>query len=169
MTAILDDLKAVLDADAERRAAMTAAAKSAPDPTGIDPAGHPARVRLMGGWPREAWPVFSGISRMLTPYGYALSPLHPLPSGRALEPVRALQTELYRPETTSDAPFAPLVFALDERAGSLRVFIQQFGGRPAPDFPERHVSVHDPVDTAWLDGVLREYVRCMLRPRPEAV
>ena len=168
MAAILADLKTVLDVDAERRAVIAAEAKAAPDPAGIDPEGHPARVRLMGGWPREAWPVFSGVNQVLTPYGYTLSPLHPLPSGRALEAVRALQTELYRPESTADAPFAPLVFALDERAGSVRVFIQQFGGRPAPDFPERHISVHDSVDTAWLDGVLREYVRCMLRPRPEA-
>jgi len=55
--------------------------------------------------------------------------------------------------------------ALNEHAGSVRVFVQQFGGRSAPDFSERHVSVLDPVDVTWLGAVLHEYVTCMLRSR----
>ena len=82
----------------------------------------------------------------------------------------ALQTELHRPEELSgDAPFAPLLFALEERANTVLLFIQQLSGRPAPDFRQRHVSLHDAVDNIWLEATLSEYVSCMLRSRNSKV
>lgn len=164
MAAGNDDLMAMLDIDAGRLAAT--AEKDAPGTASLGVVGHPLQVRLMSGWPREAKPAFSRLNQVLVPYGYALSPLHPTRPGRTPDAARALQTELHRPEEPSgDAPFAPLLLALDERAGSVRLFVQQFGGRSAPDFSERYVNVLDPVDVTWLEAALREYVTCMLRSR----
>ena len=165
MTAENDDLIAMLDIDAGRLAAAIAE-KDALGAASLSVVGHPLQVRLMNGWPREAKPAFDKLNQILAPYGYALSPPHPTRPGRTPEAARALQTELHRPEKLSDdAPFAPLLLALDERAGSVRLFVQQFGGRSAPDFSERHVSVLDPVNVAWLESALHEYVTCMLRSR----
>ena len=170
MAAGNDDVTAMLEIDARRLAAAAAEAKAVPDNARLDPARHPLQLRLMGGWPREARPAFTRLNQILAPYGYALSPLHPAPSTRAQETVRALQTELHRSEEPSgDAPFAPLLFTLDERAGDVRVFVQQLSGRSAPDFLQRHVSLHDPVDATWLEATLGEYVSCMLRSRNSKV
>lgn len=165
MIAENDDLTAMLDIDAGRLAAATAA-RDASRTANIGIVGHPLQVRLMSGWPREATPAFNELNQILAPYGYALSPLHPTRPGRTPEVARALQTELHCPEKLSDdAPFAPLLLALDECAGRVRLFVQQFGGRSAPDFSERHVNVLDPVDVTWLEAALREYVTCMLQSR----
>ncbi len=164
MAAENDDVTAMLEIDARRRAASAAEANDVSDMASLNPWGRPLQLRLMGGWPREAKTTFTKFNQLLAPYGYALSPLHPVPSGPAQVTVLALQTELHRPEEPSgNAVFAPLLFALNERAGIVRMFVQQLGGRSAPDFPERQVSVHDPVDATLLELALREYVACMLR------
>lgn len=161
-----DDVTVMLEIDARRRAAVLAEANAVPDITNPNLSARPLQLRLMGGWPREARTAFIKLNELLASYGYALSSLHPVPSGRAQGTMLALQTELHRPEEPSgNAAFAPLLFALHERAGIVRVFVQQFGGRSAPDFPERQVGVHAPVDSNWLELALQEYVACMLRSR----
>lgn len=166
MTAENDDVTVLLEIDARRRAAAAGKANNASDIPSPAPLGRALRLRLMGSWQREARPAFTKLNQLLAPYGYALSPLHPMPSSRLQGAVLALQTELHRPEEPSgDAVFAPLLFALDEGQGVVRVFVQQLGGRSAPDFLERRVSVHDPVDTTCLGSALHLYVACMLRSR----
>jgi len=152
-------LDALLKSDAERRAKI--AAETAPAPPSQDRLNiaHEFGLRLMGGFVREARPAFDHLRGYLTAYGYDLSPLHPAARAGSL----ALQTELLRSDVS--AGYAPLLFALDDHNGDLRIFVQQFGGRQAPDFVERAAPVRDTVDPVWLEEILRDYVACMLRPR----
>lgn len=166
MTIDESGLDALLRDDAAKRAELAAHAAPSSQDAALEPGRQALRVRLMGSWPREARPAFDAVGRTLAAYGYALSPLHPASARVAgsSHSRRAMQTQLTWASHEGGA-FAPLVFALDEASGDVQVFVQQSSGRAAADFAESRVPAHDPVDQAWLEGVLREYVACMIRPR----
>jgi hypothetical protein len=154
---------AVLRADAERRRALaesTAAEPPADDDARPDGPALVLRIRFLNSWPRQVRPVFQRLCADLAPHGYTLALPHL--GGEAHWP--RLQTVLERSGETVSASFAPLVFELDDRTGFVRVFVQQFGGRPAPDFPQTGFSLHDAPDEATLAAILRDYVVCMIRP-----
>ncbi len=154
-----DEFDAVLKDNAARRA--NAQAGSPPPAAGpqVLGAARDHGIRLMGGFVSESRPAFEAVRAALAPYGLTLSPLHPARRAQGI----ALQTELSREGTAS--PYAPLLVVLDSESGSLRVFVQQFGGRQAPDFTELTAQVQETVDPAWFESVLRDYAVCMLRPR----
>ena len=153
------ELDALLKNDAARRA--QAAAAATPETISPEAIAHARALglRLMGGFVREATPVVDRLRSQISAHGYNLSPLHPARSGAL-----GLQIDLVGGGTQ----FAPLLFALDKKTGAVRVFVQQFGGRQAPDFMERQAAVEAAVDAVWLESLLRDYVACMLRPRNAA-
>ena len=155
--------EAALRADAERRQELAATGAVLPAADGdVAPDGSARllRIRFLNSWPRQARPVFLRLRADLAPYGYTLSFLH---LGGEAQRSR-LQTVLQRSDETAGAAFAPLVFELDDRTGFVRVFVQQFGGRLAPDFAQTGFSLNDGTDGTTLAGILRDYVICMLHP-----
>lgn len=159
MSGLADEFDRVLAEDAARRARVAPAA--APTPPPAEAADTAAlRLRLVGAWPREARPAFDAIRSRLAPHGFTLTPLHP---GTDLR-IAGMQTVLCRTTPGEPAQFAPLMFELDPASGLMRVYVRQFGGRAALDFPERSLDVAAPVDQDNVIGLLEAYVVCMLRP-----
>ena len=122
------------------------------------------RFRLVNAWPREARPAFDAVRAALAPYGYALSPLHPVADLRRPR----MQTDLSRISAGDAQQFAPLVFELERGGHRVRVFVRQFGGRAVPDFVEQWIDLMAPVDIARVTVMLQTYVLCMVRPRLRA-
>jgi hypothetical protein len=153
----------VLRADAERRRALAESAATEPPADNDAPLEGEARrlrIRFLNSWPRQVRPVFQRLRADLSPHDYTLAFPHLGGEGPRLR----LQTVLERSGETVGASFAPLVFELDDHTGFVRVFVQQFGGRLAPDFPQTGFSLHDAADEATLATILRDYVVCMIRP-----
>lgn len=154
-----NEFEAVLKEDAARRAkAQAGGSPPAPGPSVLG-AARDHGIRLMGGFVNEARPALDAVRASLAPFGLMLSPLHPARRSQGV----ALQTELTRDGTAG--AYAPLLLVLEGETGQVRLFVQQFSGRQAPDFAERTTQVEDRLDPEWFAGVLREYVACMLRPR----
>lgn len=158
MTTQSISLQDLLAADAARRAAASAPAEGS-DALAEHHRLDALRFRLVNGFPRETKAVFAGLRATLAPYGYQLSPLHP---GHDLTQPR-MQTELMR---TDGSQFAPLVFELERDTGRVRVFVRQFGGRAVAEFAERWIDIEN-IDVSAMDGILQDYVTCMLRPLQE--
>jgi hypothetical protein len=153
----------VLRADAERRHGLAASAAAVPVLGEDIPADGPARllrIRFLNGWPRQVRPQLIRLRADLAPYGYSLS--FPYLGGDG--PRLRLQVVLERSGEAAGAPFAPLVFELDDHTGCVRVFVQQFGGRLAPDFPPTGFSLSEGLEGEALTELLRDYVVCMIRP-----
>lgn len=157
MTDASKDLRGVLEADAQRRTKGVIPPTERIDDVEDHVTSREVRFRLVNTLPRETRPLFAALRTMLAPYGYTLSPLHPAHDlSRPL-----MQTDLGRISPEEHARFAPLVFELQPGTTRLRVYVRQFGGRPAPDFAERSLDLDDP-DRADLEQILRDYVICML-------
>jgi hypothetical protein len=164
MTDATKDLRDVLEADARRRARAGAVAAPAAADSGDHDPSFELRFRLINTLPRQTRPLFAALRATLAPYGYTLSPLYPAPD---LTPPR-MQTELARTSPDDPSHYAPLVFELDHATSLVRVYVRQFGGRSAPDFPERHIDLASAPDLPAMEAALNDYVRCMLVPHPAA-
>jgi hypothetical protein len=163
MDETMDAFEAVLRDDAERRRALAASTEAELPADEEAPPDGPAqllRIRFLNSWPRQVHPLFLRLRTELAPYGYTLAFLHLGGEGQRVR----LQTVLERSGETISSSFAPLVFELDDHTGFVRAFVQQFGGRLAPDFPQTGFSLHDAPDEATLTAILRGYVVCMIRP-----
>jgi hypothetical protein len=155
MSVATKQLHEVLEADARRRAAGTPA-----ETTTREAITHSQELRfqLVNTFPRQTRPVFDKVRASLAPYGYTLSPLHPL---HDLTYPR-MQAQLARLLPDDPTHYAPLVFELDSAADSLRVYVRQFGGRAAPDFPERRLGIGGAADLPAVEAVLTDYAICMV-------
>lgn len=162
MTDATKNFRDVLAADASRRAKNGPAAK--PADTAEHTGSWDVRFRLVNTFPRETRPLFAALRTALAPYGYTLSPLHP---PHDLSRPR-MQTELARLAPDDPARYAPLVFDLDPGTTRVRIYVRQFGGRPAPDFSERTIDIGGPPDLPALEAILKDYVVCMLESPPTA-
>jgi len=159
----MDAFEAVLRDDAERRRALAASTEAEPpadDEASPDGPARLLRIRFLNSWPRQVRPVFQRLRAELAPYGYTLVFLHLGAEGQRVR----MQTVLERSGEPVGSSLAPLVFELDDHTGFVRAFVQQFGGRLAPDFPQTGFSLHDAPDEATLATILRDYVVCMIRP-----
>lgn len=164
MTIAPPTLHDALAADAGRRAkdALPPAAEAAA--TGDQVASWDLRFRLVNTFPRQTRPLFAALRATLAPYGYTLSPLHPM---HDLGHPR-MQTELSRAEPSDPARYAPLVFELEPPTSNMRIYVRQFGGRAAPDFAERRFDLSALPDLAAVETILMDYIRVMLDTQPLA-
>jgi hypothetical protein len=163
MTDATKDFRDVLEADARRRARAVAPAPAQAE-SGEHVPSWDLRFRLVNTLPRLTRPLFATLRATLAPYGYTLSPLHPV---HDLNRPR-MQTELSRTSPDDPARYAPLVFELEQATSSLRIYVRQFGGRAAPDFAERRLDLAGTPDLAALEALLKDYIRCMLEAQPAA-
>jgi hypothetical protein len=159
----------LLAADARRRA-KAAVSPEAPAPVvGEQAASLDLGLRLVNVFPRQSKPVFSALRETLAPFGYTLTPLHPVHDlGRP-----AMRTELARLAADDPAQYVPLIFELDPQTESARVFVRLADGRQAPTFPQRRFDLAAAPDLASpdlaaLEAILRDYVRCVLEAQPLA-
>lgn len=153
-----------LAADAGRRAKGGGASAPEAEAAGEHVASWDLRFRLVNTFPRQTRPLFASLRATLAPYGYTLSPLHPM---HDLSHPR-MQTELARAEPTDPARYAPLVFELEPGTTTVRVYVRQFGGRAAPDFAEHRFDLSASPDLAAVETILRDYIRVMLDAQPLA-
>jgi hypothetical protein len=157
-------LRDMLAADARRRA-RAVKASAVPPPASREPAvSLDLRLRFVHVLPRLTRPLFAALRAELAVYGYTLSPLHP---AHDLSRPR-LQTELVRTAPEQPAHYAPLIFELDPPAAIVRVQVRQSGGRVVPGLAEHAFNLNAEPDLAALDGMLRDYVRCILDTQPVA-
>ncbi len=164
MTTATPTLQDALAADAGRRAKSGIASAPETAASGEHVASWDLRFRLVNTFPRQTRPLFASLRATLAPYGYTLSPLHPM---HDLSHPR-MQTELARAEPADPARYAPLVFELDPGTTTVRVYVRQFGGRAAPDFVEHRFDLSASPDIATVETILLDYIRVMLDAQPLA-
>jgi hypothetical protein len=164
MTTAPPTLPDALAADAGRRAKGGLLAAPEAAAPGEHAATWEMRFRLVNTFPRQTRPLFAALRATLAPYGYTLSPLHPM---HDLSHPR-MQTELARAEPSDPARYAPLVFELDPTTTGMRIYVRQFGGRAAPDFVERRFDLSPSPDLAAIETILMDYIRVMLDTQPLA-
>ncbi len=158
MTTATPTLHEALTADVGRRARGSGPSASDASATGEHPASWDLRFRLVNTFPRQSRPLFAALRATLAPYGYTLSPLHPM---HDLSHPR-MQTELARTDPDDPTHYAPLVFELEPATTIVRVYVRQFGGRSAPDFAEHRFDLSASPDLAAVERILTDYIRVML-------
>jgi hypothetical protein len=164
MTTASLSLRDALAADAGRRAKGGMASTPETAASGEQVASWDLRFRLVNTFPRQTRPLFASLRAALAPFGYTLSPLHPM---HDLTHPR-MQTELARAEPSDPARYAPLVFELEPHTTTVRVYVRQFGGRAAPDFAEHRFDLSASPDLAAVETILLDYIRVMLDAQPVA-